>query len=279
MSLIGAHVSGAGSLDLAPDNAKLLGCEVFQFFSRSPRGGPSRPITKEIADLFKGKTKEYGMESYIHAPYYINFASGNDRISHGSAATIREELERGTALGVKHVMTHLGSSKDLGKDEAIKQTIERIKEIYKKPEKWTTKLLLENSAGAGGVVGARFEELGQIIDGVSEDIGICLDSCHMFASGYAIRTSEEIANTLKEFKKYLALDKIKLLHANDSKFELGEFKDRHDDIGNGKLGINTFKNLMANKTFSKINWILETPGGEERQTQDLELLKKMRNNI
>jgi len=172
MSLFGSHVSAAGSLDFAPDNAKQLGCEVFQFFSRSPRGGPSKPITKEVADQFKGKTKEYGMESYIHAPYYINFASFNDRISHGSVDAIREELERGTALGVKYVMTHLGSSKDLGPTATIKQTINRIKSVFTKPGKWSTKLLLENSAGAGGIVGANFEELGEIIDGIGEDIGI-----------------------------------------------------------------------------------------------------------
>jgi len=278
MLLFGAHVSAAGSLDLAPDNAKKLGCEVFQFFSRSPRGGVSKPITKEVGDNFKKKTKEYGMESYIHSPYYINFASSNDRISHGSATAIREELERGTALGVKYVMTHLGSSKDLGPTATIKQTIDRIKTIFIKPGKWTTKLLLENSAGAGGIVGANFEELGEIIDGIGEDIGVCLDTCHLFASGYAIRTPEEISDILKLFNNYIALDKIKLLHANDSKFEMGEHKDRHDDIGNGKLGLDAFKHLMANKTLSKINWILETPGGEERQKRDIELLKKIRTN-
>lgn len=276
MPLFGAHVSAAGSLDLAPDNAKALGCEVFQFFSRSPRGGPSRPISKETADQFKGKSKGYGMESYIHAPYYINFASGNDRISHGSAAAIREELERGTTLGVKYVMTHLGSSKDLGQEEATKQTIERIKTIFLKPGKWTTKLLLENSAGASGAIGTNFKELGQILDGVNEDIGICLDTCHLYASGYAIRTPKEISDMLNIFKDSIALDKIKLLHTNDSKFELSEHKDRHDDIGNGKLGLEAFKNLMSNKTFSKINWILETPGGEIRQRKDIAVLKKIR---
>lgn len=276
MPLIGAHVSAAGSLDLAPDNAKQLGCEVFQFFSRSPRGGASKPITSEVADKFKSKCKEYGMESYIHAPYYINFASSNNRISFGSVNAIREELERGTQLGVKYVMTHLGSAKDLGSSEAIKQTIARVKEIFAKKGNWTTKLLLENSAGAGGIVGSRFEELGEIINAVDEEIGICLDTCHLFASDYDLRTPDAIKATLKEFKKSLPFDKIKLLHCNDSKFDLTEHKDRHDDIGNGKLGIDTFKNLMADKTFSKVNWIMETPGGETRQKTDIELLKALR---
>jgi deoxyribonuclease-4 len=279
MMKIGAHVSAAGSLDLAPDNARSLGCEVFQFFSRSPRGGASKPITQEIADKFKEKTKEYGMESYIHAPYYINFASTNNRISFGSVAAIREELERGTVLGVKYVMTHLGSAKDLGSEEAIKQTIERVKAIYEKPGKWTTKLLLENSAGAGGIVGAKFEELGKIINAIDEEIGVCLDTCHLFASGYDIRANEGINVTLKEFKKHLPLEKIKLLHANDSKFDLAEHKDRHDDIGNGKLGLDTFKNMLDDKTFGKNNWILETPGEETRQKKDIETLKQLRHEL
>ena len=112
MTRFGAHVSAAGSLDLAPDNAKNLGCEVFQFFSRSPRGGSAKPISDEIAEKFHNKSEEYGMESYIHAPYYINFASQSDRISFGSISAIQEELRRGTMLGVEYVMTHLGSEKD-----------------------------------------------------------------------------------------------------------------------------------------------------------------------
>lgn len=275
MTLIGAHVSAAGSLDLAPDNAKLLGCDVFQFFSRSPRGGVAKPITEAAATKFKQKCKLYNMESYIHAPYYINFASSNDRISFGSVNVIREELTRGTQLGVRYLMTHLGSSKDLGKAEALKQTVERIKTIYEKDQNWTTQFLLEVSAGAGGIVGSTFEELGAITKGVGrKDIGICLDTCHLFASGYDIRTPATITETLKQFKKYLPLNLIKLTHCNDSLAGLGEHKDRHTDIGDGKLGLETFKNLLNNATFKKINFVLETPGSEERQKKDITQLKR-----
>jgi len=276
MTKIGAHVSAAGSIDLAPDNAKNLDCEVFQFFSRSPRGGGAKPISEEIAKSFRKKSDDYGMESYIHAPYYINFASQNNRISFGSVSAIQEELRRGTALGVKYVMTHLGSEKDLGEEKAIKQVIERVQAIFEKEEKWTTKLLLENSAGATGVVGDKFEELGNIINALDTEVGVCLDTCHLFASGYDIRDEKGITDSLREFKKYLPLEKIKLVHANDSKFGLNEHKDRHADIDDGDLGLETFKNLLANKTFQKINFILETPGGEERQKKDIAILKKLR---
>lgn len=278
MTKIGAHVSAAGSPDLAPDNAKNLGCEVFQFFSRSPRGGSAKPITEEVAKSFRNKSTEYDMESYIHAPYYINFASSSDRISFGSVSAIQEELHRGTMLGVKYVMTHLGSEKDLGEEKALKQVIERIKDIFTKDEKWTTKLLLENSAGTKGVVGDTFEELGEIINALDTEVGVCLDTCHLFASGYDIRDEKGITDTLKEFKKYLPLDKIKLIHANDSKFGLNEHKDRHADIGDGELGLEAFKNLLTNKTFQKINFILETPGGDERQRKDIAILKRLRSS-
>ncbi len=278
MSKIGAHVSAAGSVALAPDNAKELGAEVFQFFSRSPRGGKAKEITNEIANEFKAKCKEYGMEGYIHAPYYINFPSSNNRISYGSVAVIREELQRGSKLGVKYMMTHLGSAKDLGDNAAIKQTINRIKAIFEKGEKFSTQLLLENSAGSKGVVGDTFEELAEVIDGVGrDDIGVCLDTCHLFASGYDIRTADSLKEVLKKFKKLLPLSKIKLIHANDSKVDLDARVDRHENIGDGKLGIETFKNLLSDSVIKKVNFVLEIPGGGDRMAKDIQKLKDLRN--
>lgn len=217
------------------------------------------------------------MESYIHAPYFINFPSSNNRISFGSVSVIREELERGSKLGVKYLMTHLGSAKDLGRAEAIKQTFERIKAIYEKGDEFSTQLLLENSAGSKDVVGCSFEELAEIIDGVGRnDIGVCLDTCHLFSSGYDIRTPETLKEVLKNFKKVLPFSKIKLVHANDSKTDLNGRVDRHDNIGDGYLGIKTFKNLLNNPVFKKINFILEIPGGGKRMSDDIQTLKNLR---
>lgn len=274
---IGAHISAKGDLINAPKIARELGCEVFQFFSRSPRGGAAREITQETAEEFRNDCQEFGMESYIHAPYYINFASSNNRISFGSVSAIQEELRRGTLLGVKYVMTHLGSAKDLGEQKAISQAVERIKSIYEIEENWSTKLLLEISAGATNIIGDNFAELTEIMERVDrKDIGICLDTCHLFASGYDIRTTEKINETMGEFKKYMPVNKIKLVHANDSKANLGEHKDRHADIGDGFLGTETFRNLLADPVFGKLDFILETPGDEKRRKKDIELLKSLR---
>ncbi|MEX2054870.1 MAG: TIM barrel protein, partial [Candidatus Andersenbacteria bacterium] len=157
---VGLHVSAAGGVSNAPENAKAFGAECFQFFSRSPRGGGAAPITDEQATLFRERCEEYGLESYIHTPYYINFASKNTKIYHGSINAVRQELERGSQLGVKYVMTHMGSARDHVAEgsvdvpkSAITQAIKGLKEIYKGKPKFSTELLLEISAGAGAVLG------------------------------------------------------------------------------------------------------------------------------
>lgn len=276
---IGLHVSGAGGLERAPGRAAALGCECFQFFSRSPRGGGAPPISDDTAKKFRAQCRTHQFESYIHAPYYINFASENNRISFGSVSAVREELERGSLLGVKYVMTHVGSASDLGESAALKQVIERIKVIFepKKFKRVTTRLLLEISAGAGGIIGDTFEELAVILQGVGRtDLGICLDTCHLFASGYDIRTPEAITATMRQFKKHLPLSKFKLLHANDSTHGLGERKDRHTDIGDGQLGADAFRHLLDHPDFQGRNCILETPGSDERRKKDVALVKRFR---
>lgn len=276
---IGLHVSGAGGLEQAPLRARALGCECVQLFSRSPRGGKASPISAATAKAFRAACRRYRMPAYVHAPYYINFASSNNRISFGSVSAIREELQRGTLLGVTYVMTHLGSASDLGEAAALKQVVERLKAIFdaKKLGRVTTKLLLEISAGAGGIVGDTFEHLAVIRKGIGRpDVGVCLDTCHLFASGYDIRTPEAMTATMRKFRKLLPLSTSKLVHANDSAFGLGEHKDRHADIGDGRLGADTFRHLLAHPDFQGRNFILETPGEDPRRKKDVALLKKLR---
>ncbi len=277
MKAIGLHVSAAGGLFNAPKNARELGCECFQFFSRSPRGGKTHPILAADADEFRRLAAEYGMRAYIHAPYFINFASSEKRISFGSVSAIREELERGSRLGALYVITHLGSRKDLGEKEAIKQTIERIKGIYADAPEYGTKLLLENSAGAANVVGDKLEELAEIRDGVGrKDIGICLDTCHLYASGYDVSSSEGLLELRKTVSRLFPKGALKLVHANDSKFTLGGKKDRHADIGDGFIGREGFAKIAKEELFKDVDFVLETPGEDARRKKDVALMKKMR---
>ena len=280
---VGLHVSAAGGVENAPLRAKELGAECFQFFSRSPRGGKAPEITKETEKLFKEKSREYGMESYIHTPYYINFASTNKDIAVNSTRIVRDELERASQLGVKYVMTHLGSARDWpssGKgsvpNSALRQTIDGLKAIYEKNNGFKTELLLEISAGAGSVIGDSFDQLAYILKGLGQkQVYICLDTAHMFASGYDIQNKEAVNVTMKEFCKHLGVSKLKLVHMNDSKAGLNDHRDRHEHIGEGKIGADGFKALLAHKDLQKVNFILETKH-DKHIDKDLELLKKWR---
>lgn len=292
---VGLHVSAAGGVENAPENAKEMGAECFQFFSRSPRGGAAPKISDEQARLFRQRCDEYGYECYIHTPYYTNFASKNRKIYYGSIAVVREELERGTKLGVKYVMTHMGSARDYVQDgievtksapEAIKQAVEGLRQVFgmgphsakasRGEKQFKTKLLLEISAGAGAVLGDSFEELAALLNGLGrDDVHICLDTCHLFASGYDLRTKEAVDATMKQFRKHLGLGNLKLVHANDSKNELESRKDRHEHIGKGYIGEKGFKALLAHPDFQKVNFILETKHDSAIQA-DLAFLKKHR---
>lgn len=273
----GLHVSAAGGVENAPENAYAIGAECFQFFSRSPRGGAAPKISEEQVKKFRGSCEEYGYESYIHTPYYINFASPKKSLAAGSTRIVQEELERGSLLGVKYVITHMGSAKDWEDNQAaLKQVAENIKAIYAGGKRFSSQLLLEICAGAGGTVGDTFEELAYLLEHVGRsDVHICLDTCHLFASGYDLRTKEALDETMQQFKKIVGLSELKLVHMNDSKAALGGHLDRHEHMGKGKIGEVGLKAILAHPDFQKVNFILETKH-DNYISDDLEFLKKYR---
>ena len=280
---IGCHVSIAGGIQNAPERAHDLGCEAMQIFTRSPQGGKAPEITKEIIRLFKKQNfppeadqplaeKFKIKEVYIHTPYYINFASANNRIRYGSVSIVRDELERGNLIGAKYVMTHLGSAKELGQKEAIEKTIVMLKKTLEEYS-GSTKLLLENSAGTGEIIGDDLSELSKIIKKVNHPalVGICLDTQHSFASGYDWRDFEK---TISKIDKELGVKNIKLIHANDSQTDFASKKDRHEHIGKGKIGLEAFKNIVAFAEKNNIDMLCETEWPEVKE--DIEILKKLR---
>lgn len=270
---IGCHVSIAGGVFNAPQRAHDLSCEVMQIFSRSPQGGKTPELTNEICEQFKISNLKFKIkETYIHSPYYINFASANNRIRYGSVNAIKEELERASLLGAKYVMTHLGSAKDLGEEAGREKTVEMLIKTLE-GYKGSAKLLLENSAGAGAIIGDDLSELAYIIKKVKSSAiaGICLDTQHSFASGYDWRDFDV---TIKKIDKEVGLKNIKLIHANDSLTECGSNKDRHAHIGQGLIGAEAFKNIVAFAKENEIDMILETEHDEVME--DIKLLKKMR---
>jgi deoxyribonuclease-4 len=271
----GAHVSIAGGIDRAPKRANDLGCECFQIFSRSPRGGKPPELKDGLVESFLNECGKYDItEYYIHTPYYINLCSEKEELRDSSIAIIKEELERGSTLGVKYIMTHLGSSKGFNRKQAVNMIIEGLKKIIDNTN-FSTKLLLENTAGQGATMGDSFEELSEILDGVKgSEIAICIDTAHLFASGYDIRTEEKFKETFGKLSETIGFENIKLFHGNDSKVGLGERKDRHEHIGKGEIGIEGFKNIIKNPSLKKINMIVETPPG--KVGDDIKTLKKLR---
>jgi len=272
--LIGCHVSIAGGTDKAPERASLLGAEAMQIFTRSPRGGNAPVFTDDLLESFRRGISEYKIGlTVVHTPYYINLASANNRIRYGSVKVIREELERASMLGAEYVMTHLGSAGEMEKDKAIEKTIEMFKKSLE-GYAGSAELLIENSAGAGKIIGDNFLEISHILKGVDHPklTGTCLDTQHSFASGYDWRDFE---NTLKRIGREIGLEKIKLIHANDSKTPFASKKDRHEHIGKGEIGLGAFEKIVSFAKEYDISMILETE--HDTVKEDIELLKEIRN--
>lgn len=278
---IGCHVSIAGGIFNAPKMAHDFGCEVYQIFTRSPQGGPAPKLTKDVLKKFSEENAKYAFTDWaVHTPYFINFASANPRIKNGSAAILREELERSSLIGAKHLMTHLGSSKDVGNDVAMKLVIEGLGKALK-GYTGSTVFCIEISAGAGAAIGSSFDNVGRIIRQIEKNdkkltntIGVCFDTCHAFAQGYDLRDTQALNATLKEFDEKIGLERLQLFHGNDSKFGFGEHKDRHEHIGDGNIGQAGFAALLNHPKLKGRNIFLETEHDKVRQ--DIAVLKKLR---
>ncbi len=245
---IGCHVSAAGGVWNAPKNAADLGCETFQIFTRPPMGGKAPEFNDSIIKRFKDEMKAHQLGDFVvHCPYFVNFGSAQPRIYHGSVSVVRGELERASLLGAKYVMTHLGSFKDMGQEKGMKQAKAGLKEVLK-GYKGSSEFLLEIAAGSGEIIGDTFEELAELMEPLVKLKGfggICFDTQHAFSSGYDLRDRESVALTFSKFNKAIGLQWLKMSHINDSKIDLGGKKDRHEHIGDGKIGKKGFEAILG----------------------------------
>jgi deoxyribonuclease-4 len=277
MPLLGSHISVAGGVEKAPARAHKEGCEVMQVFVQSPQTFKTPQTTNDEVENFGIALKKYAIkEVYVHAPYLINLASANNNIKYGSISLIRKNLERASALGCTFVMTHLGSYGDKSREDGLEQVIKSLKKILE----WYTekaKLLLELSAGSGNIIGSHFEEFHKILTNLKNpEVGVCLDTAHIFASGYDLRGKKAIDATISEFETVIGLKNLKLIHLNDSLVPFGSKKDRHTDIGDGEIGIDNISLILNHTKLKSVPMVLETPGNETRRTKDIALLKKLR---
>jgi deoxyribonuclease-4 len=276
----GAHVSIDGGLWHAPANAAKIGCEVLQMFTRPPQGGKAPEITPVVIKKFRAAMKKYKIAAaYIHSPYIINLASPMGHTRGYSMHLIREELERGSLLGCKAVMFHMDSAAGVEEKKGLQMAKDGIEKILK-DYKGSCQLLIEMSAGAGAIMGDKFEDIWEVLQAKGgHKVGVCLDTQHAFASGYDFRNKEALDKTLKDFDDIIGLERLALIHVNDSAADLASHKDRHTHLGEGKIGLAGFEAIVKNKKLKDIDLILETPwsGGRTIKVErELELLKSWR---
>jgi deoxyribonuclease-4 len=275
MLRVGVHVSISGGIGKAIDRAAEKGCDVFQIFSRNPRGWRAKELSSIEAENFASKLKKSGIgPAFDHMPYLPNLASPKEDVYRQSVSTLSIELLRCGQLQIPYLVTHLGSHSGSGKKLGLKRLVDAVSLAFLKSENDVT-LLLENTAGTKNSMGGSFEDIADILDALDSDrLGVCLDTCHLFGAGYELRTSEGISSTLAKFDDIIGLERLKLVHLNDSRGDQGSTLDRHEHIGLGKIGMDGFRSILSNKTLKRSPMILETPIDSRRD--DLENLRVTR---
>ena len=265
---IGCHVSIADSIDRAVDRASEIGCNTFQVFTRSPRMWKARELSEEEVTAFKEKIGKTEISPVVsHMPYLPNLSSSNPKPYKRSIDTLRLELERCNMLEIPYLVTHLGSHLGKGKVKGQKQIVNAINTAVSGLDKHPM-ILLENTSGKTNETGSTFIEIGEIIEKVSTDhVGVCFDTCHAYARGYDITNPKGLLDTINEIESNIGMDKIKVVHLNDSKGELGSRMDRHNHIGEGNIGEKGFLNFLSS-SFKEKPLILETPVDDFRSDKD-----------
>jgi deoxyribonuclease IV len=259
--LIGAHVSPAGGLPKAIERGVQRGCQTIQIFNQSPRMWKPTIYRDEDIAAFRAAMKKSPIDAVlIHAVYLLNCASDDPDIRAKSLTSLTHSLRVGHEIGADGVVLHSGSAKTGDVPSAIARAGETIAEALKESEE--CELHLENTAGTGGTLGRSFDELAALLEasGGGERLGVCLDSCHLFASGYDIRTAAEMDSVVREASRKLGAGKVRSLHLNDSQTPLGSNRDRHANLGAGELGEDGCMAFLSAPGLQKLPCVLETPG-------------------
>ncbi|MBI2930257.1 MAG: deoxyribonuclease IV [Planctomycetes bacterium] len=275
---LGAHLSIAGGLHLACARGQELGCEVIQIFTRNQQQWRTKPLSDDEVMTFKQACRRHRIRlAFAHDSYLVNLCAPDGDIRERSLSAFVEEMERCERLGLAFLVTHPGSPGVTGEREGIRAMIASLDEALKRTGGLRTRVLLETSAGQGACVGHRFEQMREMIEGVREPerLGVCFDTCHVFAAGYDLRTRAAYDATLDEFDRLIGVKRIEAFHVNDSKRELGSRVDRHEHIGKGHLGIEAFRCLMRDRRFARIPKVIETPKEDDMDARNLSLLRDL----
>ena len=266
MPRLGAHMSIAGGLPLAVERAQAANCDTLQIFTKSASQWRARPLPANEVTAFRASATDLDINPIVaHASYLINLAAPNPALRQRSINALTDELDRGDALGLLGVVLHPGSYTTGTEESGLRLVAEAINEVFA-TRGAGTQLLLEHTAGQGTNLGHQFEHLATIINGTSvkERLGVCLDTCHLLAAGYDIATLDGYSRTFDDFETHVGLDRLQLLHLNDSKHPCGSRRDRHEHIGQGWVGLEAFGRLLKDPQLAHLPMVLETPK-EQRQ--------------
>ena len=276
---IGAHVSTAGGLSKSIARAAEIGCEAIQIFGSSPQGWAFKPIPEPEIESFRSQAAEAGIESiFLHAIYLINLGTADEAHLERGIQSLVNYMNLAAEIGAEGVVFHLGSHKGADYEAILAQSVAAIKRVLEDSPDGPY-LAVENMAGMGQHIGAKFEELGRIIEGVnSPRLKVCLDTQHSFAAGYDLASTEGIEAMISEFEDTIGVSNLLVVHANDSKRPCGSGVDRHDNIGEGFIGESGFATIMGHPAFREVPFLLEVPGfeGKGPDQQNIDILKSIR---
>jgi deoxyribonuclease-4 len=279
---IGAHVSTAGGPATLFDRVEAVGAEAAQMFLTPPQQWRSSKVEPEAAEIFRKRAASSNLEDvFVHGVYLINLATTNETDLLRSTSSLKSSLTTCAQLGVRGVIFHIGSHKGQGLDAVFAQICRACADVLEATPQESL-LILENSAGAGGTIGSRFADLGRIIrEEGNERVKVCLDTQHSFAAGYDLSTAEGLELAMTEFEQEVGFDQLVSVHANDSKVELGSGRDRHENIGEGQIGIEGFRRIMGHRAFQDVPFLLEVPGFENNgpDAANVTILKQIRSDL
>lgn len=278
--LLGAHVSIAGGLSNACLHAKNTGSNAIQIFTKNQLQWSAKTLDFNEINSFKECVAKENITVVAHLSYLVNLGSTDETIREKSLAATVDEIKRCDSLGIKSLIFHPGSNRHLTEDETIKQIVLNLREIIKQTEEFKdVGLVLETTAGQGNQAGYKPEHIAEMAELLedSERLGVCIDTCHIFAAGYDIRTLQKYNRYMDDFDRLIGLGKLRAFHINDSLKPLGSKIDRHAPIGKGYIGQDAFGFIVNDKRFIGVPLIIETPGGDKEHKTDLNILKSLIN--
>lgn len=273
MLVMGAHMSIAGGLNKTAQNVVKMNANTMQIFSRNPRGSNFKnPSEKEIEEFQKIRKESHFGPILAHAPYTMNLASAKPEVYEFACDVIREDIQRMDNLGIENLVFHPGSHTGIGVEAGIENIIRGLNQAV--TEKQNIMVLLETMSGKGTEIGASFDELKAIRDGVvhPEKVGVCLDTCHVFAAGYDI--GNHLEEVLDELDEKIGLSCLRAIHLNDSMMPFASRKDRHATIGSGEIGLETLMNVITNPRLAGIPLYLETPLDDAGHQQEIQMVRE-----